>query len=155
MPKEIERKFLVRKDLWYAIHKPDGEEIRQGYLHVAPGLVIRIRIKGNNGFLTIKGETRNMTRDEYEYRVPVEEAEEIYGSYTRGRVEKMRYSLESGGNKWEVDEFFGENDGLILAEIELSSEEQEFDRPPWLGEEVTRDPRYYNSYLAEKPFTRW
>jgi len=155
MPKEIERKFLVRKDLWYALPKSPGEEIQQGYLLAEPGLVIRIRIRGNNGFLTIKGITHKMTRDEYEYPVPVDQAEELYELYARSRVEKIRYTMEFKGNTWEVDEFFGENNGLILAEIELTSEDQEFSRPPWLGEEVTSDNRYYNSYLAEKPFSTW
>jgi adenylate cyclase len=155
MPKEIERKFLVRKDLWYALHKPAGEEIRQGYLMAEPGLTIRIRIRGSKGFLTIKGITRNMTRDEYEYEVPVGQAEELFALHSKSRIEKVRYTIGFNGFTWEVDEFFGENEGLIIAEIELTSEDQEFARPPWLGEEVTSDSRYYNSYLAEKPFSTW
>ena len=155
MPKEIERKFLVRKDLWYALPKPEGELIRQGYLLSGPDLVIRIRIRGNTATLTLKGSTHKATRDEYEYAIPLDQALEIFDLYTRNRIDKMRYTFEFRGNIWEVDEFFGENEGLIIAEIELRDENDTFAHPSWLGEEVTGDARYYNSSLAENPYLHW
>jgi len=155
MGKETERKFLVRKDLWYALKKPAGTSITQAYLVNEPEKVIRIRVTGLNGFITIKGPITGATRLEYEYPVPREEALEILDHFTRNRIEKIRYNIEFYSHLWEIDEFFGENDGLILAEIELKNQEESFEKPSWLGEEVTYDHRYYNSYLAENPFKYW
>ncbi|HZX61830.1 MAG TPA: CYTH domain-containing protein, partial [Bacteroidales bacterium] len=115
MPQEIEHKYLVRKDLWYAVHKPRGVNIRQGYLHTDPGKNIRIRTTGTDAFLTIKGPSRNATRDEYEYPIPPGEADELLQLCTAPIIEKIRYRMEYAGKTWEVDEFFGENEGLILA----------------------------------------
>jgi len=155
MPLEIERKFLIEKDLWYALKKPAGENIIQAYLVNEPGRVIRIRVTDSNGFITIKGPTENATRLEFEYPVPRNEALEILDLFDVKKIEKIRYKILFHSHLWEVDEFFGENDGLVIAEIELKSQEEPFDKPSWLGEEVTQDHRYYNSYLAIHPYTKW
>ncbi len=155
MNQEIEHKYLVRKDLWYAVHKPLGVNIRQGYLHTDPGKNIRIRTTGTDAFLTIKGPSANATRAEYEYPIPPGEADELLQLCTAPVIEKVRYRMEVAGKTWEVDEFFGENEGLILAEIELTFTEEKYDIPAWVGEEVTNDPRYYNAYLAEHPYSGW
>jgi adenylate cyclase len=152
---EIEHKYLVRKDLWYAVHKPRGVNIRQGYLQADPGKTIRIRTTGTNAFLTIKGPSLNATRAEYEYPIPPMEADELLQLCTIPIIEKVRYRMDYAGKIWEVDEFFGENDGLILAEIELTFAEEKYDRPAWVGDEVTNDPRYYNAYLAMHPVSTW
>ena len=155
MPQEIEHKYLIRKDLWYAIHKPEGTLIRQGYLVSEPGKTVRVRTAGTNAFLTIKGPSVNAVRQEYEFPIPFEEANEILDLFTTTVIEKTRYKIGFGGNTWEVDEFYGANDGLILAEIELRSPDETYENPAWLGEEVTHDHRYYNSCLAEHPFSSW
>jgi CYTH domain-containing protein len=155
MALEIEHKYLIRKDLWYAVHKPEGINIRQGYLLSDPGKTIRIRISGGNAFLTIKGATHNASRAEYEYPIPADDAENLLQLCTVPIIEKFRYRIEYAGKMWEVDEFFGENEGLIIAEIELSFPDQTYDKPGWIGEEVTSDPRYYNSYLAANPVSGW
>jgi adenylate cyclase len=155
MPFEIERKFLIEKDLWYALKKPIGEDITQAYLVNEPGKVIRIRVTDSNGFITIKGPTENLTRLEFEYPVPREDALEILNLFGSKRIEKTRYKIEFHGHLWEIDEFFGDNEGLVIAEIELKSQEESFDKPSWLGEEVTHDHRYYNSYLSEHPYIKW
>ena len=152
---EIERKFLVRKDLWFAIHKPQGEDIIQGYLVSEPSLTIRVRITGTNCTLTIKGPSQNASRAEYEISIPAKDAHEILTTFTVSRIEKTRYRILYEGKTWEVDEFFGENEGLIIAEIELLSEDEAFKHPQWLGEEVTTDERYKNSYLASHPYQNW
>jgi len=151
--KEIERKFLVRKDLWYALHKPLGEDLIQGYLFASPEKTVRIRASGASGFITIKGPAVNATRDEYEYPIPRPDAIELLDKFAGSRIDKVRYRVLHEGKTWEIDEFFGENEGLIIAEIELSSPEEHFEKPPWIGEEVTEDHRYSNSWLAEHPFT--
>jgi CYTH domain-containing protein len=155
MPLEIEHKYLVRKDLWYAVHKPNGVNIRQGYLLSDPEKTIRIRIAETSAFLTIKGPTKNATRSEFEYPIPLGEAEVLIQLCTLPVIEKVRYRMEHAGKIWEVDEFFGENEGLILAEIELIFAEEKYEKPAWVGDEVTNDPRYYNAYLAEHPYSGW
>ena len=155
MPQEIEHKYLVRKDLWYAVHKPTGIRILQGYLLADPEKTIRIRMAGTNGFLTIKGPFRNASRAEYEYPIPIEEAEELMQLCVTPPIEKVRYKIEYSGKNWDVDEFFGENEGLILAEIELAFEGETYKKPAWVGDEVTQDLRYYNSYLAVNPISTW
>jgi CYTH domain-containing protein len=152
---EIERKFLVRKDLWYALKKPEGTGITQAYLVNEPGKVIRIRVTDRNGYITIKGLNTGATRPEFEYSIPREEALTILELFPSNKIEKIRYKIEYQGNTWEVDEFFGMNDGLIMAEIELEREDEPFEKPGWIGEEVTDDPRYYNSYLSEHPYNTW
>jgi|WetSurMetagenome_2_1015567.scaffolds.fasta_scaffold364418_2 adenylate cyclase len=155
MNQEIEHKYLVRKDLWYAIQKPAGTDIRQGYLVTDAEKTIRVRIAGFHAFLTIKGPTKNASRSEFEYPIPLTEAEELLKLCTIPLIEKVRYRIEFSGKTWEVDEFFGENEGLILAEIELTSVDEKYERPAWVGDEVTSDHRYYNAYLAQYPFSKW
>ena len=153
--KEIERKFLVRKDLWYGVQKPAGLFVRQGYLVSDPDKTIRIRVTDTGAFLTIKGSVKNYSRDEYEFPIPVEQGTKILEQFTTKRVEKIRYVLRYKEKTWEVDEFLGDNEGLIMAEIELSDENEEFSHPQWLGDEVTHDLRYYNANLAINPYKNW
>lgn len=151
---EIERKFLVRRDLW----QPEvvGTAFRQGYLCLDPERTVRVRLAGERGFLTIKGASERGARAEYEYAIPAAEAAELLDTLChRPLIEKIRYRLEVGGHFWEVDEFFGDNAGLLLAEIELEDIDEPFARPDWLGEEVTDDPRYYNAALCRHPFREW
>jgi adenylate cyclase len=155
MALEIERKFLIHKDLWYALPKPPGNSIIQAYLVSEPGKVIRIRISGSEGFITIKGPLQNISRLEYEYAIPYDEANEMISHFTTKRIEKTRYKIDFHGHTWEIDDFFGENDGLIIAEIELKNEEETFEKPSWIGEEVTSDFRYYNTWLVDHPFNSW
>jgi adenylate cyclase len=150
---EIERKFLVKKDLWRA---PDaGLAYRQGYLSRERGRTVRVRRAGERGFLTIKGEAKNLARPEYEYEIPAKDADELLGMCTGALVEKRRYEVKHEGHVWEVDEFAGDNAGLLVAEIELGSADERFSLPAWVGEEVTDDPRYLNANIAEHPFSRW
>ena len=155
MPTETERKFLVRKDLWYALHKPAGEYYLQGYIVSGPDKTVRVRLTETKGFITLKGPSVNISRSEYEYEIPRQDALEMLEEFAGKKVEKMRYRVVHQDHAWEVDEFLGENEGLILAEIELSCDGEAFERPGWLGEEVSHDPRYYNAYLAEHPFGSW
>lgn len=153
MPIEIERKFLVDHSLW----KPtdEGTKIIQAYLGLYPSPTVRIRIAGEQGFLTIKGRSQSIARPEFEYEVPLNEALEMLDLAISHPVEKTRYEVMHKGFLWEVDVFLGKNTGLIMAEIELESEDQEFNRPDWLLEEVSADGRYYNSYLSGCPFSEW
>ncbi len=154
MATEIERKFLVRGDGWRGQGTP--ERTRQGYLRTAGPATVRVRIAGGSGVLTIKGPTRGMTRSEYEYEIPLADAEALLDSVCeRPQIEKLRTRVPAGAHTWEIDEFLGDNAGLVVAEIELRSEDEPFDRPAWLGEEVTADPRYRNVALAQRPFRTW
>lgn len=153
MPLEIEHKYLVRKDLWYAVQKPPGVDIRQGYLLTDPNKTIRVRTTGTEAYLTIKGASHDASRGEYEYPIPLADADELLRLCSSPLIEKVRYRIEYAGKTWEVDEFFGENEGLILAEIELVSTGEKYEKPSWVGEEVTGDKRYYNAYLAQHPFS--
>ncbi len=159
MPKknniEIERKFLVNPEKWSIQQKPEGVLIHQGYLSHSDGLTIRIRIAGDQGFLTIKGETTGISRMEYEYEIPVKDAHVLLEQHCKHSLVKIRYTLEACGNQWEVDEFLGFNEGLLMAEIELNSEEEIFSLPEWIVKEVSGDERYFNSSLSKKPFTQW
>ena len=152
---EIERKYLVRKDIWNSIKKPEGIRIKQGYLVDHPEKTVRIRVRGNQGFLTIKGPTAEASRLEYEYPIPAVDAEELLQSFTDKHIEKIRYIINFAGSLWEIDEFLGDNEGLLLAEIELKNKGEKYEKPPWLGEEVTEDRRYYNSYLVKHPYKTW
>ncbi|MBI4864841.1 MAG: CYTH domain-containing protein [Candidatus Riflebacteria bacterium] len=154
MGKEIERKFLVRGDEWRKLAL--GVPYRQGYLSTVKERTVRVRTVGQEGFLTIKGITTGASRAEYEYPIPCSDASELLSNLCeKPLIEKNRYKIAHGGLVWEVDEFFGDNQGLIVAEVELTDEGQTFDRPPWVHDEVTGDPRYFNSNLIKKPFTRW
>jgi adenylate cyclase len=155
MSVEIEHKYLVLNEPWDAIAKPEGFRIKQGYILNQPGKTIRLRVKGDEGFITIKGPAVEASRLEYEYPIPVTDALELLGTFAGQCIEKIRYNIIYKGNRWEVDEFLGDNEGLLLAEIELKNADEVYQKPPWAGENVTRDPRYYNSYLAVKPFKTW
>lgn len=151
--KEIERKFLVKGDTW---RRGESTLIRQGYLNTDKKRTVRVRTKGDQGYLTIKGMTKGVTREEYEYEIPIEEANDMLESLChRPLIEKRRYVVEQGGLIWEVDAFFGDNDGLLIAEVELESENQVFDKPPWIGAEVTDDARFFNVNLVNKPYSKW
>ncbi len=153
---EIERKFLVVGDAWR--DAADGGRLcEQGYISSDPeNITVRVRVFGSQGFLTLKGPTKGISRSEIEYEIPVEEAEHMLQNFCGDRgVSKTRYLLEINGLRWEIDEFSGENEGLILAEIELETEGQPFEKPDWLGEEVSYDPRYFNAVLVQRPFLEW
>lgn len=150
---EIERKFLVVADQWRG--QAPGVEYRQGYLCRTKGRTVRVRTAADRGFLTIKGEAQGISRPEYEYEIPLVDAEQMLTLCEGFLVEKVRHRVEFGGWVWEVDEFRGLNTGLIVAEIELPRADATFDLPPWVGTEVTSDPRYANSRLSEIPYTRW
>ncbi|MGD2112415.1 MAG: CYTH domain-containing protein [Gammaproteobacteria bacterium] len=153
MAEEIERKFLVTSRDW---RSGDPTEYRQGYLSLDKERTVRVRIAGDQAYLTIKGITRGATRREYEYPIPPDDARELLAELCRQPlIEKRRYRLEHAGLTWEIDEFFGDNDGLVVAEVELEHEDQPFERPPWLGEEVTDDPRFYNANLVDNPYCNW
>jgi adenylate cyclase len=152
--KEIERKFLVKGDAWRALAR--GTTYRQGYLNSAKERTVRIRTADAQAFITIKGMTVGATRSEYEYEIPFGDAKEMLETLAeKPLIEKTRYRIPVGNLTWEIDEFLGENAGLIVAEVELKSEDQTFDKPLWVGDEVTNDPRYFNANLVKNPFTRW
>lgn len=151
---EIERKFLVRGDGWRS--GAAGQEIRQGYLCFDPDRTVRVRLSGNQGYLTVKGRARGLVRAEFEYPIPGPDAQALLDHLcVAPLVEKTRYRVTHAGRVWEVDEFWGENRGLVLAEVELADPAEKLDLPDWAGEEVTRDPRYANANLARNPFRRW
>ena len=155
MPVEIERKFLILDDAWQR-EADEGVEIRQGYLTGDQQLSIRVRISGAaKSTLTLKHPSSGFSRLEYEYTIPRTEAEELLELSHGAIVVKRRHNVKVGDLVWQVDVFEGENKGLLMAEIELTSEEQEFPRPDWIGEEVTQDERYQNSRLAQHPFREW
>ncbi|HEX7579010.1 MAG TPA: CYTH domain-containing protein [Thermoanaerobaculia bacterium] len=154
MGQEIERKFLVKGTAWKA--QAAGTLYRQGYLSSVKERTVRVRIAGEKGSLTIKGVSKGVTRTEFEYGIPVDEAAAMLdGLCERPLIEKTRYVAESGGYTWEIDEFHGDNDGLIVAEVELQSPDEKPPLPEWVGEEVSSDPRYFNSNLVKKPFKIW
>jgi adenylate cyclase len=156
MAKEMERKFLVMADD-FQIVATKITRITQGYLSSLPERTVRIRIKGDKGYITIKGicSASGISRFEWEKEIPVEEAEELMELCEPGVIDKTRYEVKSGIHTFEVDEFYGDNHGLVVAEIELSDEDEAFDKPTWVGEEVTGDIKYYNSMLVKKPFSKW
>lgn len=152
---EIERKFLVNGDFKPYAHK--HERITQGYLSSVPERTVRIRIKSNKAYITIKGKGNEsgMSRYEWEKEISTHEASELIKLCEPGIIDKTRYYIENGEFTFEVDEFYGDNQGLVIAEIELNDENETFNHPDWLGEEVTGDKRYYNAYLAKHPFAQW
>ncbi|WP_366185440.1 CYTH domain-containing protein [Flavobacterium ovatum] len=153
---EIERKFLVTSE---AFKKEAFSEkrIKQGYLSSVPERTVRVRTKGDRGFLTIKGASNEsgLSRFEWEKEITVEEAENLLLLCEKGTIDKTRFEVKVHGHVYEIDVFYGENKGLIMAEIELLSETQAFEKPSWLGQEVTGDKRYYNSYLSCNPYIHW
>jgi adenylate cyclase len=154
MAVEIERKFLVTSDAW-RLSVDRSEPMSQLYLASHEGSSIRVRVAGGQASLNIKGKTVGAVRLEYEYPVPMADARSMFAGLDGPRVEKTRHYVEFGGHTWEVDEFAGPNAGLVVAEIELDSEHADFPRPAWVGREVTGDVRYYNAWLAERPWPEW
>jgi adenylate cyclase len=153
---EIERKFLVKNDSFKTAAFRQNH-IAQGYLSSVPERTVRVRLKADKGYLTIKGLTNatGMSRFEWEKEIPVDEAKSLLLLCEKGSIDKTRYEVKVGKHIYEVDEFYGGNQGLIIAEVELQSEEETFEKPDWLGQEVTNDKRYYNSNLSVKPYTSW
>jgi adenylate cyclase len=155
MASEIERKFLLSSDAWRDEVR-DSIRLLQGYLARGPQSAIRVRIKGEKAELNVKHTLDGIERLEFEYEIPLEDAREMIEKVAqRPLIDKTRYHVEHAGHLWEIDEFYGENAGLIMAEIELASVDEPFERPSWLGEEVSHDPRYYNSNLSELPYSQW
>lgn len=154
MALEIERKFLVIDDAWR--QQAIGKDYRQGYLTVDPERTVRVRIAGDRGFLTVKGKSQGMSRSEFEYPIPLKEASQLLDQLClKPLIEKKRYTVEYGGHTWEIDEFSGDNTGLIMAEVELAACDEQVELPPWVGEEVTNDNRYYNASLSRNPYRTW
>ncbi len=155
MPTEIERKFLVKSDEWKAL-ADEGTRFRQGYLIGSKEASVRVRIEGERANLNIKSATLGIERMEYEYPVPVSDALELLDSLcSKPQIEKTRYIVKVGIHHWEVDLFHGENEGLIVAEVELAHPDESFEMPSWVGKEVSEDARYYNTCLVKHPFKLW
>lgn len=155
MAKEIERKFLLNLEIWNKIPKPKGIHFRQGYILTDPNKTIRIRLAETKAYLTIKGISVGASRLEYEYEIPLNDASELLDNFSESELEKIRYKIEYGGKIWEIDEFLGDNKGLFVAEIELLAENEKFELPEWVTEEVTTENKYYNSNLTLNPFKNW
>ena len=155
MSHEIERKFLVKGE--YKTHAMRSSRIVQGYLSSVTGRTVRIRIRGEKGYITVKGKSNEsgLSRYEWEKEIPLNEAEELLLLCEPGAIDKTRYEIQAGKHIFEVDEFYGDNEGLTLAEIELESEDESYEKPEWLGYEVTGDRRYYNSSLTKHPYKDW
>jgi adenylate cyclase len=154
MAKEIERRFLVLPRKWSDLG--GGSLIRQGYLSATKQSSVRVRTYGDHGYLTVKGHTSGVTRDEYEYEIPLADANEIMDTLCEhSPIEKTRYRIVFKGHTWEVDEYAGANHGLTVAEVELKDAKEEVELPDWVDREISGDPRYYNSNLSIKPFSTW
>lgn len=154
MPLEIERKFLVTNDSWQ--ESANRTVIRQGYLSRDIERTVRVRVKDDKAYLTVKGRNRGAVRTEFEYEIPRADGDAMLNSLAlRPLIEKTRTTIEYAGKFWEIDCFFGENQGLVIAEVELSSENEKIELPEWVGAEVTHLPRYYNSSLSERPYSQW
>jgi CYTH domain-containing protein len=154
MATEIERKYLVEGSDWRRLGT--GSEFRQGYLSTVKERTVRVRVVGDSGFLAVKGITMDATRTEFEYEIPAAEARLMLSDLCEQPIiEKVRYIIDWEGLTWEIDEFSGVNAGLVVAEVELGHVDQQIPIPPWIGEEVTDDPRYFNSNLIARPFSTW
>lgn len=154
MAKEIERKFTVDTGKW--LPEDAGVQVRQGYIPASGKTSVRVRVAGDKAWLTIKGETMGAVRTEFEYPIPVSDANQMLDELCmRPFIEKTRHYVEYAGTIWEVDVFMGENTGLLIAEVELMREDQDIERPPWVLTEVTGDPKYYNVNLVARPFSQW
>lgn len=150
MAEEIEYKFLVDAKIWKTVDKPEPEFICQGFIHKSPEKTVRVRIKKGKGFLTLKGKTEGISRQEFEYEIPVADAQSMLDQFTDKTLSKKRYSINIAGKIWEVDEFEGKLEGLLLAELEVSSLEEQFEKPNWVTEDVSTDPNYYNAVLIDR-----
>ncbi len=155
MATEIERKFIVKGDFSKDVF--NSQRIVQGYLSSSPGRTVRVRIRDTKGYLTIKGpsDDKGLSRHEFEYEIPVTDAEQLLKLCEPGAIDKVRHLARVGTHVWEVDVFLGANEGLVMAEIELASENEPFEMPAWVGEEVSGNRRYYNSMLTHHPYTLW
>jgi CYTH domain-containing protein len=147
---EIEYKFLVNEEKWNALSKPEPSLIVQTYIHKSKEVTVRVRIKGTSAFLTIKGKTTGVSRSEFEYEIPISDAEEMIEQFSTKHIRKYRYEIPMGKHIWEVDVFEGKLKGLTLAEIELDSEDEIFEKPDWVTKDVSLDASYYNAVLIEK-----
>ncbi len=156
MALEIEKKFLINS-IEYKSQATKSTRIKQGYISSMPERTVRVRIKGDLGFITIKGKSSasGVSRYEWEKEIPISEVDELLLICENGVIDKTRYEIKSGHHIFEVDEFYGDNQGLVVAEVELSSENEDFIKPLWLGEEITGDKKYYNSMLMKNPFSKW
>lgn len=152
---EIERKFLVNKEKWAQVKKEKQSLYRQGYIVSDPGKTIRVRLTDIAAFLTIKGLGIGISRAEFEYSIPLDEAQQLLDGFCDSVVSKIRYFITHDNKLWEVDEFLGDNEGLMVAEIELDEENESFSLPDWVGREVTSEKKYSNSNLAKKPYKTW
>ena len=154
---EIERKFLVKKDSDFKAQAYAHDRIKQGYICSGHGRTVRVRLRSDRAYLTIKGPSRDggLSRYEFEKEIAVEEAEQLFALCEPGVVDKTRYLVKSGSHTFEVDEFYGDNEGLVMAEVELSAPDEPFEKPDFIGEEVTGDRRYYNSHLRQNPYKLW
>jgi CYTH domain-containing protein len=152
---EIERKFLVNADKWVNENKDDKKLIEQGYILNDGEKTVRVRIYGDKGFITIKGSRKGISRAEFEFEIPVADAEALIKNFCNATVKKIRHKVLFHSKVWEVDEFLDENKGLLMAEIELKSDDEQFELPGWADKEVTHDRRYYNGYLSTNPFSKW
>jgi adenylate cyclase len=152
---EIERKFLVDHDKWGKVIKPAGTHYRQGYILNDNHRTIRVRTTDKTGYITFKGASVGISRKEFEYEIPLEDGIELLDGFAQSEVKKIRYCIDFDGKTWEVDEFFGDNEGLITAEIELQHEEEEFKKPDWIAMEVSDQDKYFNSQLSVHPFKDW
>lgn len=148
--KEIEHKYLIDHAAWKVLDKPDPVQIIQGFISRSPEVTVRVRIKGEKAFITIKGKSVGLERSEFEYEIPLLDAEGIMNEFTHKQIRKKRYEIPIGEHIWEVDVFEGPLEGLILAEIEVQSEEEKFDLPHWVSEDVSENPDYYNAVLIDK-----
>lgn len=155
MAVEIERKFLIDIAKWNKSEKGIKHFYRQGYILADPEKTIRVRVTDEGGFITIKGKSVGASRSEFEYTIPRQDGIELLDQFCTSDVSKYRYIVSFAGKIWEVDEFLGANQGLLMAEIELSSEEEQFETPDWIKEEVTGVEKYYNSNLSKRPFKQW
>jgi adenylate cyclase len=155
MGKEIEKKYLIDHAKWQNTLKPAGEFYRQGYLLAERGKTIRVRLTEKSGFLTIKGKMSGITTPEFEYPIPMADAVELLDTLCTSELSKIRYKIDFHGKLWEIDVFLGENEGLIVAEIELESEDETYDLPHFIAQEVTGEKLYYNASLSIHPFQKW
>jgi adenylate cyclase len=155
MPTEIERKFLVDHKKWDGFIKPVGKLYKQGYILSEERRTVRIRVTNDAAYITLKGASTGISRSEYEYTIPVNEGNEILDNFATSLIQKTRYNIEYAGHTWEVDVFTGDNNGLIVAEIELQNEDEQFEKPEWVGQEVSHDNRYANSSLSVYPYNDW
>ncbi len=153
MPAEIERKFLLADDSWH--DGSPGVRIAQGYLSQDADRTVRVRIAGESGWLTIKGRSEGITRAEFEYEIPLDDAKTLLEMCLPSVIDKTRFRIPFGGHEWEIDVFHGDNKGLVVAEVELADEAVSPELPPWIGVEVSSDARYFNSCLAVTPYAKW